>query len=396
MPGDHQAGRQWPVIAALCFGRFCMGLQLQLIASLAPFLIADLGYSYSRIGLLIGLFLAPGVVLALPGSLLCARFGYRRIGLWGLLLMAAGSLGLVVAEAFWWAAAARLLGGTGGILLNIAFLRLTAERFEGRAYNRAISVVMTSWAVGLGLAAATIPILASSGDWRLPFWLVSGLTLASALAVRLFVPEMPRKAAVPALPWSLNLAPRSRWLALLLGAAFASYTAGGIVVLSFAPPFLTGRGMALAEAGTAASLVIWFSLLGTPLGGWLADRASGARTPIYLGILGSAVMTVLMIVGPLPLVMAALLGLFWGQPAAPFTGMLQRLLPSRDLAAGYGLYFMLFYCGFFLFPAMAGWLVDLAGSTAAALWFSALLLAVAALLYRAAAWTATRGGGPES
>ncbi|MEO1191913.1 MAG: MFS transporter [Pseudomonadota bacterium] len=380
MTSAGQATNPWLVVSALCLSRFSLGLQVQIIAALTPFMIADLGFSYAEIGLLIGLFLAPGVLLALPGSLLCARFGYRRVGLTGLLVMAAGSAWLIVAESFWSAAAARLLGGTGAIVMNIAFLRLTAELFEGRIYNRAIAVVMSSWTVGLGVAAVGAPLIATAGDWRLPFWIATGLALLAALSILMAVRRQPKGLHTPTAFWSLQLDRRSLVLSLLIGSAFSLYTAAGIIFLSFGPPFLVEGGMGLAEAGAAASLIIWVSLPGTPLGGWLADR-SGTTATITLGILGSLALMVLMILGPAPLVLAALLGLLWGMPAAPFTGLLQTLLPAQAVSAGYGLYFTLFYAGFFVFPALAGWFADLVGSTVAALWFGVLLMAIAAALH---------------
>ncbi len=376
------AGRPWAVLASLAFGRFCMGLQLQAIASLTPFLMTDLGFSYSEIGLLIGLFLAPGVVLGMPGSLLGVRFGYRRLGVLGVLLMAAGSLWLGFSNDFWSAAASRLVAGTGGILVNITFLRLVTQLFDGRAMNRAIALVMSSWPVGLGLAAVTFPMLADGG-WRLPVWLLTGLTAVSAISVGLFVREPARRVAAPSRLWTLQLDSRSWQLALLLGTAFACYTAGGIVFLSFAPPFLMAAGMSLTEASTAASLIVWLGLVGTPLGGWLADRRGDARMVLYLGILGSALLVSLITLGYAPLAIGLLLGIVWGLPAAPFTGLLQRMLPPQAHGAGYGLYFTLFYCGFFAFPAVAGWLTDLTGSPATPLWFAAGLLALTGLLIAA-------------
>lgn len=378
--------RPYAVLASLCFGRFCMGLQLQAIASLTPFLMADLAFSYSEIGMLIGLFLAPGVVLGMPGSLLGSRFGYRRLGLLGVVLMAAGSLWLSFVESFWAAAGARLVAGTGGILVNITFLRLVTQLFDGKAMNRAIAVVMSSWPVGLGLAAVTYPLLAEEGGWRLPLWILSALTLAAACCVGLFVREPPRRAPPPQRLWSLQLDARSWQLSLLLGTAFAAFTAGGIIYLSFLPPFLTAGGMGLTEASVAASLLVWLGLVGTPLGGWIADRLGDARLVIHLGALGSALLVAIVVLGSPPLALGVLLGIIWGLPAAPFTGLLQRMLPSSAHGAGYGVYFTLFYCGFFGFPAVAGWLTDLTGSTATPLWFATALLAVTApmilLFYR--------------
>ena len=59
---------RWAVLAILCLARMSMGLHLQVVAAVAPFLIADLGLTYAEIGVLIGIFMLPGVFLALPGG----------------------------------------------------------------------------------------------------------------------------------------------------------------------------------------------------------------------------------------------------------------------------------------------------------------------------------------
>jgi hypothetical protein len=46
-----------------------MGLHLQAVAAVAPFLMADLELGYGEIGTLIGIFLLPGAFLALAGVL---------------------------------------------------------------------------------------------------------------------------------------------------------------------------------------------------------------------------------------------------------------------------------------------------------------------------------------
>ena len=64
----------------------------------------------------------------------------------------------------------------------------------------------------------------------------------------------------------------------------------------------------------------------------------------------------------------------------PRTGLLQRMLPQEDLGLGYGIYFLLFYSGFFLFPFVAGWILDETGDPAAPLWFAAGLMMISAAL----------------
>ncbi|HAE02751.1 MAG TPA: hypothetical protein DCL95_09700 [Rhodospirillaceae bacterium] len=377
---NTQPGRPLAVLLALSSGRFCMGMQLQTVASLTPFLIADLNFSYSEIGLLIGLFLAPGVILAVPGSLLVARLGHVPIGVAGLIFMAVGSVCLGFVDTFWQAAVSRLIAGTGGILLNISFLRLTARLYHGNTMNRAISIVMSSWPVGLGLGAIAYPVIADIWHWQVAMWVVAGITFASALCVVLIVPEPARPNGSDGAPVLTAISPRSWYLSLSLGASFACFTAGGIIYLSFAPTFFEGQGMTLAGAGAAASMIVWLGLIGTPLGAWLADKFDATRSVILVGAVVSALLVVPVLFDWDPMVMGIILGIIWGLPAAPYTGLLQRMLPQEDLGLGYGIYFLLFYSGFFLFPFVAGWILDETGDPAAPLWFAAGLMMISAAL----------------
>jgi len=380
MARDARPDRPIAALMALSFGRFCMGMQLQTVASFTPFLISDLGLSYSEIGLLIGLFLAPGVVLAVPGSLLVARLGHLPVGITGLVLMAVGSVFLSFVDTFWQAAGSRLIAGTGGILLNISFLRLTARLYQGATMNRAISIVMSSWPVGLGLGAVAYPVIANLWNWRGALWVVAGITLASALCAAVLVPEpsRPNRSETPPVLSAISL--RSWYLSLSLGASFACFTAGGIIYLSFAPTYFEGVGMSLAGAGAAASMIVWLGLVGTPLGAWFADKFDATRSVILIGAVVSALLVVPVLFGEDPTLIGIILGIIWGLPAAPYTGLLQRMLPQTDLALGYGIYFLLFYSGFFLFPFVAGWILDVTGDLASPLWFAAALMMISAAL----------------
>src|SRR5262245_57234139 len=87
---------RWRILAALTLARTSMGFQFQSVATVAPFLTSELGIDKSQLGWLVGLYLLPGVVIALPGGLLGARFGDKRVALTGLVLMAGGGLGLAL------------------------------------------------------------------------------------------------------------------------------------------------------------------------------------------------------------------------------------------------------------------------------------------------------------
>jgi MFS family permease len=60
-----------------------MAMQFQPIPPISTLLVEELGFNFTQIGLLIGLWMLPGVFIALPGGLLAQRFGDKMVVLAG-------------------------------------------------------------------------------------------------------------------------------------------------------------------------------------------------------------------------------------------------------------------------------------------------------------------------
>ena len=60
---------RWIILAVLFVARTSMAYQFQSVASVSEQLIQEFGLSYTEIGLLIGLYMLPGIFIALPGGL---------------------------------------------------------------------------------------------------------------------------------------------------------------------------------------------------------------------------------------------------------------------------------------------------------------------------------------
>ena len=80
--------------------RATMAFQFQSVAAVAPLLGNAFGVSIADIGVLIGLYFAPGVALALPGGAIGLKFGDKATVLGALLLMLAGSLAMALATSW--------------------------------------------------------------------------------------------------------------------------------------------------------------------------------------------------------------------------------------------------------------------------------------------------------
>ena len=122
-------GDRWLALALIFVTRISMGVQFQSTASVAPLLVDDLHLSYAQLGTLVGLYLLPGVVLALPGAWLGRRFGERRVVVGSLAVMVIGGLLTAWSGSFATAAAGRALSGGGAVLMNVLLVKLTADWF---------------------------------------------------------------------------------------------------------------------------------------------------------------------------------------------------------------------------------------------------------------------------
>src|ERR1700681_2330265 len=83
---DPVLGR-WGRLALLFGVRTAMAFQFESVAALAPMIRSEFSVGVADIGFLIGLYLAPGIVLALPGGAIGKRFGDKPTVLVGLALM---------------------------------------------------------------------------------------------------------------------------------------------------------------------------------------------------------------------------------------------------------------------------------------------------------------------
>ena len=156
--------RRWWYLAALTLARAAMGFQFQSVAAVAPLVAGTLGLDKTQLGWLIGLYLLPGVAFALPGGLLGARFGDKRLVLIGLALMAAGGTGLALSGSAAEANVARLVSGIGAVMLNVLLTKMVADWFDGKERLLAMSVLINSWPIGIGLALLVAGPLAGSLD----------------------------------------------------------------------------------------------------------------------------------------------------------------------------------------------------------------------------------------
>lgn len=157
---------RWAVLGLVVVARTAMAFQFQSAAAVGPLPVADLGLSYAQLGTLIGLYLLPGAVLAMPGGLLGARFGDRAVVLSALALMTLGGAALVIGQSWPVVAGGRLVSGAGGVLLNMQLAKIVTDWFAGRELATALGFMVAPWPVGIALSLVVLGALGASTTWR--------------------------------------------------------------------------------------------------------------------------------------------------------------------------------------------------------------------------------------
>src|SRR5215467_2517449 len=247
---------RWFIIAIIFLARTTMAMQFQSIAPVAPLVVADLGITYAQLGLLIGLYLLPGTVLALPGGLLGQRFGNRGVALWGLALMVIGGFVTASSHSLWPVRGGRLLSGAGGVLLNLILAKMTAEWFAGKEISTAMSVMLISWPFGIGLGGVLFVAIGAASSWRLVQYLAAILAAGAFFLVGIFGRDAPGVAATRRTLRFLPKLPSRTWaLSLAAGAAWMLFNVSFILVASFGPVFFQAHGMTPGQAGFLVTLV---------------------------------------------------------------------------------------------------------------------------------------------
>src|SRR5262249_23149428 len=134
---------------------------------------------------------APGVLVALPGSVLARRAGDKTVTLLCLAMMAAGSL-LELDPAWIARLFGRLLAGTGGIVLTVAATKMIVDLFPGTTLAPALALFVSPWPCGIAIARMGLPPVAQPFGRASPSASVAALALAVMAATAAM---MPRSAA---------------------------------------------------------------------------------------------------------------------------------------------------------------------------------------------------------
>jgi predicted MFS family arabinose efflux permease len=348
---------RWRILLLLFLSRMTMAFQFATIGAIAPLLGSEFHLDAVAIGTLIGIYSAPGIIVAIPGGAFANWLGDKKVVLFGLALMVAGSALLAISTSWELQTAGRLIAGIGGIALNVVMTKMVLDWFAGKEIATAMAVFVNSWPAGIAVALVVQPLVAGSSG------IASAFALEGALAILAFV-AMIAFYRIPDHVTTGTSEPKRFPSGLVLFAILAAGAVWGLfngalaVVFSFMPSLLIEDGWSLAQAGASTSLVMVGVMLAGFAGGVLSDRTGRPMTILILATLSFA--TLLFVFprfgGNLAMILA--IGISAGLTVGPILTLPSAVLDAPSRAMGMGVFYTVYYVCFSAAPWISGKVIE--------------------------------------
>lgn len=380
---------RWVILFMVYICMLVFAFTLQFLPPILPIIIANFNLSHAQAGLLMGLFTLPSIFLAIPAGLLSDRWGTYKVGLISLLIVFAGMLTFVLSRTFVLAGLGRTIAGAGAVTLTIVAAKILSQWFHGCEVGSAMGIYNTAMPIGSIICFSTFGKLAVLSGWQMTVFITAAVCLLG-LVVFLFLykpaPNLPQK-EVPNKQEGKNIFSNVLHIAGLVWMAALCWLLFNAAVISFstfAPDFFVSKGKTIGYAGFLTSLLMWGSLVLSPVIGRLIDKFNS--NGIFIGVGGSILAVSLVFVSRAtsfitPMAVMAVAVAFVPTPVFSY---LSKNLPPKDLGVGFGILGMVSGMGISFGPSLSGLIWDKTGSYETIFLFLAalsLLITAAAVIF---------------
>ena len=267
---------------------------------LLPFLVKEMGLSYSQAGFLVTVRVAANLLVNIPAGMLVDIIGKKGL-LMALALIATGVPYFLVGVShnFFWVALFMAFVGVGNYLWHPAAISTLSEKYpDKRGFAIAIHAIGPN--IGESVAPLLVGVLLLYLSWRNVLFLnlIPGIVIAFILWKFLFGKLNSRTQSKKGLSAKEYLAGMKKMaqnpsiLALVLVAGMRSMTQQGLH--TFLPIYLTNDlGLSSAVAGLYLSVTQTAGMIGTPIAGSISDQ-NGRKRVLTAGLFSTSVVLVIL------------------------------------------------------------------------------------------------------
>jgi len=374
---------RWLVLVFVSLAMFGNYYVYDSISPLADLLAKQLNFSDSDIGWLNAIYSLPNVFMVLIGGIIIDRLGTRKSSFIFSLLCMIGAVVTALSSDLMIMATGRLIFGLGAESLIVAVTTVLARWFKGKELSFAFGINLTIARLG-SFAALNSPTWAKVyyENWQEPLLISVIAATISVLSVIIYM-VMDTNASKKFKLSADNVQDKivfkdifkfslSFWYIVLLCVTFYSAI---FPFQTFAVKFfIEHHGVTREIGGFLSSLLIFASMIFTPLFGLLSDRIGKRALLMMYGSILLIPVYLIMAYTQIPLLVPmAIMGISFSLIPAIMWPSVAYIVDGSKLGTAYGLMTMIQNIGLAGFNFLIGWANDYSGDYTLGMWiFSGL------------------------
>lgn len=281
------ASKRWLVLGSVLTSRIIYTINWFNIAPALLLIASELRVDLPSLGVLTSSFLLGAGIFQIPAGIMSARWGPKNTSQLGMLILSLSGIGEGLSPNFPTLVASRFLLGLGAALFFAPAIGILTPLFRAEEEGLVLGLYNSCFNIGGGIALFGWVIIIELLNWRGGLVLGGVIGLVSVLIGQIIIPRdnlVPRKQQGSMRPTFRN---KSIWLIAfgvlgLWGAIFSSS--------QFLQSYTTTAFKLPSEiAGLLASLIMFASIFGGPMGGRLSDRFRRRKVFILLPGIGASI-----------------------------------------------------------------------------------------------------------
>jgi len=335
-------------------------------------LIGEMGLTPLQIGGVVSAFVAGYGIAHIPGGMLAERYGMRLALLSGIAIEMVGAIATSMAHSYEPLLFARFLCGVGGSIYIGSAVGLTTAWFRDRELATANGLITgVAFSVGAAIGLFGWGLLGTAIGWRAALLAGAGISALSFLLLFFAYPHPPvddigTEAHGHSLAslWRV-VSSRRLWV---MGIAFFGGYGSYFTAVAMLPGYAVETLGLPAEQGHAIGATLLLSgIIGSFLGGWLADRSLGLlRTFLLASVIEAGALIAIPHIGAFGVEIAA--GLVGAATILAFVswiglpGMMRTSFRASDVPTAVGLMLTIVAIGGVVLPPVYAELVARVGA----------------------------------
>jgi MFS family permease len=274
-------------LGSLVFARIVYAINWLNIGAIFVLMAPDLGAGVGGLGTLTATFYLGLGLMQIPGGVMAAKWGPKKVVVLGVFLTSLSTLGVAASTSIVEIALLRFVVGSGMAMVFAPGVMMVSRILRGKL-GLGVGLFNSAFDFGGIFALFGWIVIASVTGWRPSLALSGGLGVLSGVLVLAFVPADVGRAGFSFDARVLVGMIKDRQL-ILLGLATLGFGIGNTVITGFMVEYLVNAlGVAKSTAGLVTSLVTVVPVFTAIWGGALYDRTSHGKLVMLVSLLGSS------------------------------------------------------------------------------------------------------------